>query len=305
MLIKDPPIKVTDELWMLGSNEYPLFLFKGHTIFEGGVGPMGPLLGEQMQQLGLDPGGVKQLVIPHAHPDHVMAVPALREMFPQLCVIASEIAAKTLSNEKAISFFCKVDGVLTGSLTKCGTVTQQHHPKPLEEMKIDVDRLVAEGDTIDVDGTPLEVLGTPGHSDCSLSFFQPDEKILFISDATGYYMHEHDCWWVNYFSSYQDYLDSMRRLADLEAEILCLGHMAVIQGADDVRQYFADAITATEQCHRQILDETNSGKSPRQIAEDLGSEVFEKTQLMPLEFLQKNCSLLVKLSMKHEGIAES
>ncbi|KKK91409.1 hypothetical protein LCGC14_2713260 [marine sediment metagenome] len=266
---------------------------------------MGPLLREQMETLNLDPSLVKQAVITHAHPDHVMAVPALREMFPQLCVIASEIAAKTLSNEKAISFFCKVDGVLTGSLTKCGTVTQQHHPKPLEEMKIDVDRLVAEGDTIDVDGTPLEVLGTPGHSDCSLSFFQPDEKILFISDATGYYMHEHDCWWVNYFSSYQDYLDSMRRLADLEAEILCLGHMAVIQGADDVRQYFADAITATEQCHRQILDETNSGKSPRQIAEDLGSEVFEKTQLMPLEFLQKNCSLLVKLSMKHEGISES
>lgn len=302
MLIKDPPIRVTDELWMLGSNEYPLYLLKGHTIFEGGVGAMGPLLAEQIAELGLDTAGVRRIVIAHGHPDHVMAVPALREMFPQATVVASEIAAKTLSIDKAIGFFCKVDCILTESLTKAGTITEKHHPKPLEEMKIDVDETIGEGDTIDVDGTPLQVLSTPGHSDCSLSFFQPEEKLLFISDATGYYMHEHGCWWVNYFSNYQAYLDSMRRLADLDAEILCLGHLAVIKGADDIKQYFADAIEATEQCHRRIIEEIKGGKSGRQIAEDLGSEVFEKTQLMPLDFLQKNCSVLVKLSMKHEGI---
>ncbi|HYW79859.1 MAG TPA: MBL fold metallo-hydrolase [Thermoguttaceae bacterium] len=302
MLIKDPPIQVTDELWMLGSNEYPLYLFKGHTIFEGGVGSMGPLLAEQIQTLGLDPSGVKQVIIPHGHPDHVMAVPALREMFPQATVVASAIAAKTLSIDKAIGFFCKVDAALTESLTRNGTITEEHHPKPLEEMKIDVDEIVGEGDTIDVDGAVFQVLSTPGHSDCSLSFFEPEAKILFISDATGYYMHEHDCWWVNYFSDYQAYLDSIRRLAELDAEILCLGHLAVVQGGDDVKQYFADAIAATEQCHQRIVKELKEGKDGRQIAADLGSEIFEKTQLMPLDFLQKNCSLLVKLSMKHEGI---
>ncbi|MEE8452347.1 MAG: MBL fold metallo-hydrolase, partial [Thermoguttaceae bacterium] len=296
MIIKDPPIRVTDELWMLGSNEYPLYLFKGHTIFEGGVGSMGPLLAEQMESLGLDTAGVRRVVIPHAHPDHVMAVPGLRGMFPQATVVASAIAAKTLSIDKAIGFFCKVDGALTASLTKCGTITEKHHPKPLEEMKIDIDEIVGEGDTIDVDGTLFQVLSTPGHSDCSLSFFEPEEKLLFISDATGYYMHEHGCWWVNYFGDYQAYLDSMRRLAGLGAEILCLGHLAAIKGADDIKQYFTDAIAVTQQCHQRIVEEVKAGKSGRQIAEELGSEVFEKTQLMPLEFLQKNCSLLVKLS---------
>ena len=302
MLINDPPIRVTDELWMLGSNEYPLYLFEGHTIFEGGVGAMGPLLAEQMQSLGLDTGGVRRVVIPHAHPDHVMAVPALREMFPQAVVVASAISAKTLSIDKAVGFFCKVDAALTASLTKMGTITEKHHPKPLEEMKIDVDEIIGEGDTLDVDGTPFQVLETPGHSDCSLSFFEPEDKILFISDATGYYIPEQDCWWVNYFSGYQSYLDSMRRLAGLDAEILCLGHMAVVKGVDDVKQYFADAIAATQQCHQRIIEEIKAGRTAQQIAEDLGSEASEKIQLVPLDFLRKNCSLLVKQSMKHEGI---
>ena len=39
MLIKDPPVAVTPHLLMLGTNEYPLYLYKGEregTIFEGG-----------------------------------------------------------------------------------------------------------------------------------------------------------------------------------------------------------------------------------------------------------------------------
>ena len=115
MLIQDAPVAITENLWMLGTAEYPLYLFQGEresAIFEGGTGSMGPLLGEQMEQLGIGKESVKQLVITHAHPDHVMAVPLCREMFPGITVLASQIAAKTLSSERAISFFRQVDDAL-------------------------------------------------------------------------------------------------------------------------------------------------------------------------------------------------
>ena len=77
-------------------------------------------------------------------------------------------------------------------------------------------------------------------------------------------------------------------------------------GADDVRAYFSGAIAATEDYHRRIVAEARAGKTPRQIAEQLGSEVYERTQLLPLDFFQKNCGILVKQSLRHEGIgAES
>ena len=64
----------------------------------------------------------------------------------------------------------------------------------------------------------FEVLETPGHSVCSLSFYEPNDQVLVISDATGYYLPDQDYMWPGYFTSYSDYLDSIKRLADKGAE---------------------------------------------------------------------------------------
>jgi len=306
MLIHQTPAQLTDKLWMLGTAAYPLYLFRGAaagTIFEGGVSAMGPLLLEQIEQLGIARDFVKQVVVTHAHADHVMAVPLLRKAFPGVTVLASETAAKTLQVEKAIAFFTKMDEALSGSLAAAGLIADRHRAEPLTGMQIAVDRTIAEGDAVEVDpGVAFEVLQTPGHSDCSLSFFEPGDRVLVVSDATGYYLPGHDYCWPNYFAGYEPYVASMRRLAALDAEVLCLSHNAAIQGAADVQAYFDRDLAATEAYHRRIIDETRAGKPVRQLAEELGAEIYEKTQLLPLDFFQKSCGLLVKLSLRHEGI---
>jgi glyoxylase-like metal-dependent hydrolase (beta-lactamase superfamily II) len=244
------------------------------------------------------------VIVTHAHPDHVMAVPLFREMFPGVQVIASATAAKTLQAEKAVAFFCKMDDMLTGALIQSGVVGEQHRRPPLAANQIAVDRVVREGDTIEVDeGVALEVLETPGHSDCSLSFYDRARRILIISDATGYYVPDYDTWWPNYFTDYGAYVRSIERLATLDADVLCLSHNAVIRGADDVRDYFRRALEVTQAYHQRIVADAQAGKPAEEIAAALGAEVYQKTQLMPPDFFVKNCGLLVKISLKHAGIA--
>ncbi len=303
MFFQNPPVEVASNLWMLGTNAYPLFLVRAAqegAIFEGGTGAMGPVLREQLQALGIGPDYVKQVVVTHAHPDHVMAVPLFRQMFPQVSVAASAIAAKTLGAEKAIAFFCQVDEALTGALLRAGAISESHRPEPLAEKQIAVDRLLKEGDVVAVGEAAFGVLETPGHSDCSLSFYEPSRKILILSDATGYYMPGQQAWWPNYFSDYRAYVDSMRRLASLEAEVACLSHNGAIRGADEVRVYFQGAIAATEGYHQRIVAEARAGKPARQIGEELGVEIHAQTPVLPLEFFQKNCGLLVKQSLRSE-----
>jgi glyoxylase-like metal-dependent hydrolase (beta-lactamase superfamily II) len=251
--------------------------------------------------LGIGADFVKQVVVTHGHPDHVMEVPMFREMFPGVKVLASEPAARTLAAEKAVAFFCQMDEALTGALLASGSIAEKHRPQPLAEKQIPVDRVIGEGDEVTLEDARFEVLATPGHSDCSLSFYEPRRKILLVSDATGYYIPDADTWWPNYFSDYGAYVASMRRLAELDAEVLCLSHNAAIRGREDVRAYFDAAIAATEAYHRRILDAREAGKSVREIAEMLGAEVYEKTQLLPLDFFQKNCGLLVKKSVAEVG----
>lgn len=305
MQIKNPPVEISPALRMLGNNEFPLFLWSSggeSALFEAGVSAMGPLLEQQMADLGLDPAAVKQIILTHGHPDHVMAAPMLRQLFPGATVSASAIAAATLSNEKAIGFFKKVDQGFVQSLLKAGSIEESHRCEPFADTQIPVDRTLAEGDAVTVGDTSFQVLETPGHSPCSLSFYEPGEKVLIISDATGYYLPDLDCWWPNYFSGYGAYVESMRRLAKFDAGTLCLSHNAVIQGADAVKVYFRRAIAATEAYHRRIIDDFKAGQSASALTAKLGAEVFEMTTLLPLEFFQKNCGILVKESLKHEGL---
>jgi glyoxylase-like metal-dependent hydrolase (beta-lactamase superfamily II) len=306
MLIKNPPVAILDNLWMLGTNEYPLFLVRQEresAVFEGGVGAMGKVLQEQLAQLAIPADSVKQVVVTHAHPDHVMAIPMLRSMFPGVCVLASAIAAQTLAAEKAIAAFCDIDQTLTGSLMTSGSIREEHRPEPLAEKKIAIDRVLKEGDAIAVDGLSFSVLETPGHSDCSLSFHEPSSGILIISDATGFYMPEENAWWPCYFGDYGKYVASIRRLAGLGADVLCLSHNAAIRGRDEVAAYFRDCIAATESYHQRICDRVRAGNPVRQLAEELGNAIHAKSPLLPPVFFQKNCGILVKQSLRFEGIA--
>jgi glyoxylase-like metal-dependent hydrolase (beta-lactamase superfamily II) len=231
-----------------------------------------------------------------------MAVPALRGLFPEADVLGSKITAGTLGAEKAVTFFTKIDGAITESLVKSATIAEEHRPKPLEEMRIPVDTVIGEGDVIEVGDLRFNVLATPGHSDCSLSFHEPETGILIISDAAGYCFPDRDYCWPNYFTGYEAYMDSLRRLEDLEAGVLCLSHNAVIKGEGDVKAFFMTAIAATEGYHDRIISMFESGESVRDIAEQLGAGVFEKTQILPLDFFQKNCGILVKQSLAHAGL---
>ena len=302
MLIKNPPVEIAEGVRMLGTNEYPLYLVMHAgegAIFEGGVGAAGPVVKEQLAGLDIAPEIVKQIIVTHAHPDHVMAVPAFREMFPQAKVCASKIAAGTLAVEKAVGFFKKIDSMLTEALLEAGSIKDEHRPEPLKDKQIAVDEILADGDTVTVGRRKFNVLATPGHSDCSLSFYESATRLLIISDATGYYVPDFGYFWPNYFTGYGAYLESIRRLATLDVELLCLSHNAVVKGAEAVKAYFEGATAATEAYHERIVAETAAGKAPDEISRQLGIEVHEKTQLLAVEFFQKNCEQLVKQSLKY------
>ena len=57
-----------------------------------------------------------------------------------------------------------------------------------------------------------------------------------------------------------------------------------------------------------LVGETRDGKlleSPYELlafARRIGADAFAKVQLLNMEFFQKNCAVLVKQSLKHEGI---
>ncbi|MHA1730731.1 MAG: MBL fold metallo-hydrolase [Promethearchaeota archaeon] len=103
------------------------------------------------------------LVLTHSHWDHAGGAAVLKKKFPTLEVVASHHGVDSLLN--APDFNAQFGEVVD----PVGGVT-----------------LVRDGDMLELGGLDLEVLETPGHTDCSISLLDPEDEFLFIGDAFGY-----------------------------------------------------------------------------------------------------------------------
>ena len=273
---------------------------------------------QQLHSLGIGPQYVRQAVITHAHPDHVMAIPALREIFPDLSVLASATAAATLTSEKALGFFRQIDGALAKVLHRSGAIAEVEsaaaglsggatentagQASSGTPARIAVDRVVGEGDVVSVEDLSWTVLATPGHSDCSISLHEASRGLLVISDASGYYLPASNTWWPNYFSGYAAYLNSLERLAALDAEVLGLSHNGAVLGQDNVRATSPARSPPRSGIMNGSLRLPRTASPSGSLPRSWGPKIHRQTPLLPLDFFQKNCGLLIKQSLKYAGL---
>ena len=81
----------------------------------------------------------------------------------------------------------------------------------------------------------LQVIETPGHTRDCLSYYVPEIKALIcseaagIADPTGYIVS--DC-----LVDYDQYVNSMKKLALLDSDVICLAHRYAFTG-QDARNY--------------------------------------------------------------------
>jgi glyoxylase-like metal-dependent hydrolase (beta-lactamase superfamily II) len=101
------------------------------------------------------------LVLTHAHLDHIGGVRSLRETFPELPIWIHEKETQWL-----------LDPVLNLSAAAGMPVTA---PK--------CDRVLHEGEELDLPGGPWKVLHTPGHSPGSVTLVSPKHGVAFVGDA--------------------------------------------------------------------------------------------------------------------------
>jgi glyoxylase-like metal-dependent hydrolase (beta-lactamase superfamily II) len=90
-----------------------------------------------------------------------------------------------------------------------------------------VNQVVGENDEIDLGDTIIQVLETPGHTTCSLSYYILPEKILLASESTGILI-EPELVHTAILKSYRDSLASGEKMKNLQANTIILPHYGVL-----------------------------------------------------------------------------
>ncbi len=223
------PGKVTDNLWYLGREETGVYYLEGRDgalMINAGMSYVLPDVLAQMKEFGLDPGKLTKLLLLHSHFDHVGIVPYLKRTYPGIEVIASAPAWEVFAKPKAIEIINNF-GQLSA---KEVNATEALKPYDLEWRNDITGSAVSDGDEIDLGGLMLQIIATPGHSNCSICAYEPNMKVLFASDAVG--VPFKDALFPSMNTNVHQYLESLLKLRPLPVSYLCLDHYGYITGEE-------------------------------------------------------------------------
>ncbi len=221
--------KVADNLWYLGREEAGAYYLEGRNgaiMINGAMSYILPDVLAQMNTFGLDPGKITKFLILHSHFDHVGIVPYFKRTYPAIEVIASAPAWKIFAMPKAIEImnsFSRMSAKQVGA----EEVLKAYDLEWRDDM---TGVPVGEGGSIDLGGVTLTLMDTPGHSNCSITAYEPNIKAMFASDAAG--IPYKDTIFPSMNTNVIQYLESLEKLKPLAVSYLCADHYGYITGEE-------------------------------------------------------------------------
>ena len=297
------PFQVTKNITLLGSELFNLYLVKGetYTIIEGGVsGITYPFL-EQLSQLNVTPEAISHLVILHSHFDHMMVFPVLKERYPWMKIVTSDLNRATFTSERVVAKIFDSDRKMTLTLMEEGMISEAPTLQPYTFFPLDI--TVHEGSVLDLGkGVKMKFLEIPGHSPDCVGAFLEDEGLLFCSDGAGFYTPP-DFFRPNYWYRLDDAEKSLDKLKAIDPKILCRGHYGAMIGKELVRKHLQMGGLCIEDFKAFVLEKINRGLSVEEIAQDVTVR-FSKgfLELFPAEENLRLWILLIQRTLEYFGI---
>ncbi|MFX1313407.1 MAG: MBL fold metallo-hydrolase [Promethearchaeota archaeon] len=172
---------------------------------------------KNITKIGLNPMKIKHCIITHFHIDHIAACSDLKNFNETVNFYAHELDADAIEEE--------------GHDKEIAAAWYGIKYKPIKLKKR------FKGDKILKFGLyEFQCIHTPGHTPGSISILLEvnGTKILFGQDIHGPI--------IPGISNFDDYQNSLQKLLDLKADILCEGHFGIFQPASAVEQYIKQYI---------------------------------------------------------------
>ncbi len=158
-------------------------------IFDAGVTSAGKIYVNAIRSV-LGDRQPAMLCLTHCHWDHCGTAAYLKQAFPEMKIAATARGAGTIKRPNALALIRMLNDATLKKIAAAPVDPSYLNTDPFAPFEIDID--LQDGQVISLaDGTIIEVLATPGHTQDHHSFWLPGEKILFAGEAAGvFYSHD-------------------------------------------------------------------------------------------------------------------
>lgn len=288
---------------LLQDKLFPLYIVRGekNVLIDSGPAVYGNVFHERIR-FALEEFGtsaderIDTLLLTHTHWDHTGASYYLQQVYG-FNILASRQAVKLLEKSKVTGMLDRLNQGYAEMIDSTSDIRFGQ----LENLEA-----VADGDKIPVDTESyFEVIATPGHTKCSVSFLLHPDKILFLGDTAG--LREKDNSIKPLFlSDYNEYEDSLKKLIDIEIEVLAFPHNRFIEGRERVNAFLRDSLERTRHVKEEIAKILKGEQDTKKVAEALYDREFPESSLLgsresyliSLEAMVKNTQKAIKTLRK-------
>lgn len=279
--------RIDDDLFMLGHQDVPVYLlnlgFGEYALIEGGVCVDAERIWQQLIQL-IDPQLVRYWFITHKHYDHCGAAAVLVNRLPNVKLIVGESTWAAWQSESCRKVITKLNARICVEDISSSQHCMELHLAPCIR--------VCPGDTFETrSGVQLRSLPALGHSDDSIVWYQDDKSRLFAADAVGEYDHFSNFWRPLIFEDVDNYIKTLRTLAELKIHQLIPGHGGVAISEDPHRLIsgvLSDCLKFLEQC--KSVDEIGLESQSRRL-HDMWFEASQRFVSSELHLSSMKCML--------------
>jgi len=181
-------------------------------LIDSGAGRSSSQIVRNIEMLGLNPVNISYLILTHCHIDHIGSAPFFKKQY----------GTKILIHELDAQAVEKGDSRKTAA-NWYGTT----FPPTAVDRK-----LKGEQEILTFGGEALHCLHTPGHTPGSIALYldRAGKRVLFGQDIHGPFHKDFN-------SDIEIWKKSMRKLLDLNADILCEGHFGIFDSKERTRSY--------------------------------------------------------------------
>ncbi|MBU1669660.1 MAG: MBL fold metallo-hydrolase [Actinobacteria bacterium] len=214
-------------MWPAPANSYLLRDDRGAVLIDAGCGyrECYEKIVEFLAHEGLEPSDVHTLVLSHAHPDHMGAVPfLLEEASPR--IIMHELEVPLAREPSLLNKSFDMDFIprfYSGRIPEDAPSEFDllDYFAALCPMGVaEATETVVGGDTLELAGIHFQVVHTPGHAPGHISLYNPADGTLLTGDLVGAVV----AWYCPSGGGVHGYLESLDRLEELDVSLILPSH---------------------------------------------------------------------------------